>query len=120
MTLLQDKIISDKYFKPNVKFTPAVRTEIRQEIRRIIRDKFGDLTNVIFGSYPTKIEMISSYLSINFEEQDLGQEISAELKRDTSGKFAFLALINNSKLNEHHKRFSKFHEVSHVLLNLFN
>ena len=119
MILFANNDIDSKYLSNRMKFTPKVRHEIRKRLRILLTEKLGEFESLIFSDYPVNIETLGSLVGIEFREEELKGDYSAELRLNPSDKFKFLALINTIIDNNHHKRFSKFHETSHVLLELF-
>lgn len=96
------------------------RLEIRKEIRKFVEERFKKYKSVIFEKPPIDADVIGSILGVKFKEGELDKDISAELRFSPEKGFHYLAIINSLIDNEHHKRFSKFHECSHVMMNLFD
>lgn len=113
------KIIKD-FIERNYWLKPKERLSLREEIRRIIHEKLSAYEGLVFNEPPFNPDLIGNILGIEFKESPLDDNISAELQLHPANTYKFLALINSLIDNDQHKRFSKFHEISHVLHNLFD
>lgn len=109
-----------EFIEQNYRLSPSHRLVLRKAVRKIVRQQMFDYENFVFGQAPFDPDVVGNIFGIEFKEAPLGENISAELKPHPESTFKFLAIINSDIDNDQHKRFSKFHEISHVMHNIFD
>ncbi|MEW5820834.1 MAG: hypothetical protein AB1782_11645, partial [Cyanobacteriota bacterium] len=110
---MPDRKVIEEFIESNYRLNAAKRLQLRVAIRKIIRQKLLEYESFVFNEAPFDPDVVGNILSIEFQEASLEEDISAELKPHPDKTFKYLAIINSDIDNEQHKRFSKFHEISH-------
>ena len=112
--------IIDDFIQTNYQLNAEKRLILREAIRKIIRLRLMEYESFVFNQTPFDPDLVGNIMGIQFTEGELDTDISAEIKPHPDKTFKFLAIINSLIDNDQHKRFSKFHEISHVMHNIFD
>lgn len=114
-----------KFLLEKFKLDAKDKLQLRLEIRNFIEHYFKEnetcknFTDLIFKATPINPDLVGSLLRIEFKEGALNESCSAKLAYNEKKGFDYLVIVNTLIDDKHHKRFSKFHECSHVLFKLF-